>query len=825
MSDHSTDRPTARPTRRSILRAGAGAGGVAVTGLAGAGVGTLLSPAEGGVPTATQAATPGVLDLYVNEGYVPMVDGSLVYMRGFGARPTKRDDVAPSLTFPPQVFLADGTHQESRAYPLEAVPPEEGRPGPASGPDRAGLYRLRGAHWASFFPERTILAETGSTVRLRVHNGLGTPHRLDIPGVADTGSIAPGEVAEVTFEAPPAGTYLFTDSGNGPVERLLGLFGALVVVPAADRWRLDDGGTEFERQWLWLCQDVDPEWCRRASAGETIDAERTPPVPRYFLLNGRAGYQSLGISSDPESNRRTHEETLASGYPRDTDVRDFSKPDGRGSVVTGQLIRLANAGVVVHQMHFHGNHVWTVRRNGRDFPRNAASGRVDEEGHVVLQQWEDVVELDPLDRKEIVLPVRRPPEAIDEVWDARTTDWHYPMHCHAEPSQTAAGGLYPGGLVADWVLAGRRSPAHHTFRSQAEFATSQPKESNPVTEHLQRPDRTFDREFFNRRLRFPDGSAHEIWSFESESSGQGFPAPPIRVTEGDLVHVRLKASKGPHTIHLHGMEPDPRNDGVGHTSFEVGTRYTYQWRPEPGVPGDATRGSAGSYFYHCHVNTVLHVQMGMAGPLLVDPVVHPDHPVPTGARRAFVDGPLYDVETELMLVPYSIDPRWHELSHAAGLSGEDVGLNRFDPKHFFILGGSLAAGPPRGQVWAASRLRARASGSGHPTLLRVLNLNYFPTRVRFTTTSGEPVAMAELISHDGRPFRDTASPSGPSRPLRDLGNPLRSAALAFGAAERYDMLLHPPAAGTFLLHLDWYHWVVTSRPRVLATRTLPIVAS
>ncbi len=176
-------------------------------------------------------------------------------------------------------------------------------------------------------------------------------------------------------------------------------------------------------------------------------------------------------------------------------------------------------------------------------------------------------------------------------------------------------------------------------------------------------------------------------------------------------------------------------------------------------------------------------------------------------------------------MPYSIDPRWHELSHAAGLSGEDVGLNRFDPKHFFILGGSLAAGPPRGQVWAASRLRARAAGSGHPTLLRVLNLNYFPTRVRFTTTSGEPVAMAELISHDGRPFRDTANPAGPSRPLRDLGNPLRSAALAFGAAERYDMLLHPPAAGTFLLHLDWYHWVVTSRPRVLATRTLPIVAS
>jgi hypothetical protein len=52
-----------------------------------------------------------------------------------------------------------------------------------------------------------------------------------------------------------------------------------------------------------------------------------------------------------------------------------------------------------------------------------------------------------------MLPIRRPPEALDEVWAARDEDWHYPMHCHAEPSQTAAGGLYPGGLVADWTLA------------------------------------------------------------------------------------------------------------------------------------------------------------------------------------------------------------------------------------------------------------------------------------------------------------------------------------------------------------------------------------
>ena len=29
---------------------------------------------------------------------------------------------------------------------------------------------------------------------------------------------------------------------------------------------------------------------------------------------------------------------------------------------------------------------------------------------------------------------------------------HFPMHCHAEMSQTAAGGSYPFGMLTDWHL-------------------------------------------------------------------------------------------------------------------------------------------------------------------------------------------------------------------------------------------------------------------------------------------------------------------------------------------------------------------------------------
>ena len=804
------------PSRREVLQV---AGGAAVV----AGVGGLVTHQLGGEEAVAAVPTAGVLDLYVNEGLVPMVDDSLVYMRGFGATPTDIGAPNPSLRISPQMFLADGRLVSSRSYPLDAALPEAGRPDPlAPHPDLPGQYLVKRAFWASFFPDRTIVAETGSTVRLRVHNRLRQTHELRIDGVAGTGPIAPGATTELSFVAPAAGTYAYHDPGGGSVERILGLHGVLVVIAPTDQWRLSPGFTEFERQWVWMCQDVDPVWGARARAGQVIDPVKTPPVPRYFMLNDRSGFRSLAVSRDEAANLATHEDTLPSGSAREIDVRNFSLPEPGNSVGTGQLIRLVNLGAVVHQMHFHGNHVWTVRRNGADFPRSR--GTVDPEGHAVLQQWEDVVELDPMNTKEVVLPVRRPPETLDRVWDARDEDWEYPMHCHAEPSQTAAGGLYPGGLVAGWTLAApgpRRDEAHETFPSQAAFAVNQPHQGSPATEFRERPDKTFLRKFYNRRLRFPDGNEHEIWSFEDETSGRRFPAPLTRVTEGDVVHVKLEPSKRVHTIHHHGMEPDPRNDGVGHTSFEVSGSYTYQWKPEPGGPGDPNRGAAGTYFYHCHVNTVLHVQMGMAGPLIVDPVVDPAFPVPAGARRSFVDGPLYDVATEAMLVPFAVDPRWHTFSHAAGLSGEDVGLNRFDPKFFYVLGGALNGPASTADVSAPTQLRINTRATGYPTLLRLLDMNYFPSRAVFTDTSGKPVRMAELIAHDGRAFRDTSRPDADSPPVGSTDFPLLTSAIAFGAAERYEALLHPPSAGTFLVTFQFTDWATQ---KLLATRTIPLIA-
>ena len=445
--------------RSSVLKLGA----AAALGTAAA-MAAVARPAAAAPPRRARTAVPvavtplpGVLDLYINEGYTRMVDDSLVYQRGFGDRPTALRDANPSLRIVPKIFTRAGQVVESRTYPLGAALPPNGTPTPA-GPDPAnpGQFFIRRNHWASYFPQRTIIVETGSKVRLRIFNRLAGTHQFTVAhgahGRSDitTGPIPPGGEARLDFDAPYAGTYIYYDPTNAPVQRALGLFGSIVVVDPEDAWRVAPNQMGFERQWLWVTHAIDTKWANIEAAGGTVDPLATPAVPRYFLLNDRSGYEALGHSPNRDINRLAHEESLVSGYPRQVDVRDFGEDLTLGTIRGGQVVRLVNAGIAFHQIHFHGNHLWTVRRNNVEWPREF--GHVDEDGHVVLQQWEDVIQLEPMDRKDCIIPMKRPPDATDQVWYARTEDWKYPMHCHAEMSQTAAGGMYPGGLVAHWEL-------------------------------------------------------------------------------------------------------------------------------------------------------------------------------------------------------------------------------------------------------------------------------------------------------------------------------------------------------------------------------------
>jgi FtsP/CotA-like multicopper oxidase with cupredoxin domain len=109
-----------------------------------------------------------------------------------------------------------------------------------------------------------------------------------------------------------------------------------------------------------------------------------------------------------------------------------------------------------------------------------------------------------------------------------------------------------------------------------------------------------------------------------------YPGPTLRVPRAAIYHADT-AAKGPppHTIHWHGIEPTPMNDGVGHCSMEIG-QYTYQWQPN----------FIGTYFYHCHRNTVQHFEMGLYGMLLIEPpdAYNPNIPNVAGETTKNVGG-------------------------------------------------------------------------------------------------------------------------------------------------------------------------------------------
>jgi FtsP/CotA-like multicopper oxidase with cupredoxin domain len=313
-------------------------------GFLGRGAGGIAATALGGVLVAHGRAEAQAVDvrLFVNEGFVALPDGRQLYHRGFGAAPED--------------------------------------PG---------------------MPASVVRAIEGDEVTVSVTNTLDEPHGFAIPGLVDSGPIAPGATTTVRFAAPRPGTYLYADPLGAPVNRSLGLHGAMVVSPAGASNVPFVGGPRFVREYVWVFNCIDTRWSERARRREPVTTEGF--TPDVFLLNGRFGD--------------------ASSKALDT------TPHGRVGEAT--LVRMLNAGLTVH---FHGNHVQVLSRNGSPPP-------------VVMNK--DTVFVDRGEVVDVLLPFRTPPDAFPPT---RVSD--FPVHDHQEMTQTLHGGLYPNGLLTDWHLEG-----------------------------------------------------------------------------------------------------------------------------------------------------------------------------------------------------------------------------------------------------------------------------------------------------------------------------------------------------------------------------------
>jgi len=299
------------------------------------------------------------------------------------------------------------------------------------------------------------------------------------------------------------------------------------------------------------------------------------------------------------------------------------------------------------------------------------------------------------------------------------------------------------------------------------------------------PDITFNRGIYmNGSMTMDDGVNVEIWGFTDGGGGMGgggmgggggnqFPSPAIRVTEGQIVHTNLTVNgmMWLHTIHHHGIEPSQENDGVGHYSFDVDGTYTYQWKAS----------HAGTYFYHCHTNTVLHAEMGMYGGLIIDP--------PEGWGTLYSGGPTYDVEA--IWACDEIDSSWHNLNWDAGTCGGDVGLNSLNPDYFIITGVDGA------QSALTDPSVAVTMNVGQKLLVRYICAGYLPQRINFGGLT------ATVHMSDGRA----------------LPNPIQVTELEASSAERYDCIFEPTTAGVYEVTVDYLDWVTgavvgTARTRI-----------
>lgn len=325
------------------------------------------------------------------------------------------------------------------------------------------------------------------------------------------------------------------------------------------------------------------------------------------------------------------------------------------------------------------------------------------------------------------------------------------------------------------------------------------------------PGATFSRKGLHDATLNVDGvGAVDMWSFQALVN-RGvrvdigtWPASTIRVREGEIVHTLMNNRQGPHTIHHHGIEPTPANDGVGHLTFEVtGGDYTYQWRA----------AEAGTYFYHCHRNTVLHFEMGMYGMLIVDPNV-PNAPFTDGGPGAILvrDTPTaYD--REAIWVADDIDDRYRTLAVADGIQAvdadgrsgfvrwEDPGnpqLNDFNPT-YFVVSGQAAPAEDDGE----GNLIAAAGATltlGQKLLVRALNASYCTTVWKF------PTSLQGLVTaQDGRTL-------GRSR-FGSYSEPFTLASIGhqftFTTAQRWDILIDTAgvAPGQHLVEIEFRHWI------------------
>ena len=258
-------------------------------------------------------------------------------------------------------------------------------------------------------PGESLIVQEGDSVVVTIINTLTTNHSFVIDGIVDSGVIDGGQTVKVTFTANSVGTHMYYDKLNAPYNRLVGLHGCLAVMPNGSTNELFNGSPTFVQQYAWVTNDIDPVWHEQISRGQIPSSTFNP---YYFTINGR----TMRVPGHPEYGNPD----IDSGYNPETRLE--------GSIGDRTLVRILNAGMCMHSVHFHANHVEWLAQN------NQARSSIWKKDTLLLRNNKGSLD--------VVYPFEVPPDSWPQV-----TKGHFPMHFHDEMTQTAGGGLYQFGLA------------------------------------------------------------------------------------------------------------------------------------------------------------------------------------------------------------------------------------------------------------------------------------------------------------------------------------------------------------------------------------------
>lgn len=309
-----------------------------------------------------QAAVPGItggstvtFNLIAKDSYITQPDGQMVYSWGYGC------NGAPAGYLPAAI---NGAFCNSMQVP---------------GP--------------------TLIVTEGQTVTVNLTNGLPSSAgntSILFPGfqVSPSGGVAglltkeaaPGGLVSYRFVASSPGTRSYYSGTQGDLQVEMGLYGAIIVLPAnvpsvctaglhaanllveaahsESDFRLaaaayDHPETCYDREYMFQFSEMDPNihsqadaqvkakaGCTAGAAGCSLEVPTEPYHPAYFMINGR----SMPDDMDPN---------YATQYPH-------QPYNGNPHMHPGELVllRIIGQGRWQHPFHEHGNHVRVLARDG-----------------------------------------------------------------------------------------------------------------------------------------------------------------------------------------------------------------------------------------------------------------------------------------------------------------------------------------------------------------------------------------------------------------------------------------------------------------------------